>query len=147
LTRTQLRCLADWLPVLEAPGFNPGEWRGGDADADGVIHMPWFEYSEGLAAWPGPCAESLIVVGFDWMTWLQTAEGASLAGDVGAIARASSTDLARLVTAIRRGDRFVEGNIAGAFASGVLAAISRRASALLGRPSARSPDRPSTRSS
>ena len=35
LTPTQLRCLADWLPILEAPDFNPGEWRGGEADADG----------------------------------------------------------------------------------------------------------------
>jgi hypothetical protein len=131
LTSTQLRCLADWLPILEAPDFNPGEWRGGEADADGVIHMPWFEYSESLARWPGPCAESLVVMGFDWMTWLGTAAGQAFVDDPRAIGDASSTDLARLVTAIVRGDRFTEGNIAGAAESGALASISRRAAALL----------------
>lgn len=133
LTPTQLHCLADWLPVLEAPDFNAGQWRGGDADANGVLTVPWFEYSRSLGAWPGPCAESLIVMGFDWMTWLRTPDGAALANDLGTIERATSSDLARLVTAIRRGDRFVEGNIVGAFESGVLTAISRRAAALLDR--------------
>ena len=77
----------------------------------------------------GPCTESLIVMGFDRMAWLRTPEGSALQS-AGAIERASSTDLARLVTAIVRGDRFVEGNIVGAFESGVLAAISRRAALL-----------------
>ena len=132
LTPTQLRCLADWLPILEAPGFNAGHWEGGRADEHGVIQMPWFEYDQGLADWPGTCeGETLVVIGFDWMAWMATAEAQAFARDPHAIARASATDLARLVTAIRRGDRFTEGNIAGAFESGVLAAISRRAGTLL----------------
>jgi hypothetical protein len=36
-----------------------------------------------------------------------------------------------MITAIVRSDRFVEGSMAGAFESGLLAAISRRAAALL----------------
>jgi hypothetical protein len=35
------------------------------------------------------------------------------------------------VTAIRRGDRFTEGNLAGAIERGFVTAISRRAAALL----------------
>jgi hypothetical protein len=135
LTQAQLRCLAAWLPVLEAPDFSPGHWEGGQTDAQGVIHMPWFEYDERIAAWPGACdGESLIVMGFDWMKWMQTPEGQALSSGpaaIGAIAAASSADLARLVTAIRRGDRFVEGNLAGAIESGIVAAICRRAAALI----------------
>jgi hypothetical protein len=135
LTQGQLRCLAAWLPVLEAPDFSAGAWRGGDTDADGVIQMPWFEYDERIAGWPGACEDGgLVVMGFDWMAWLGTPKGAALStrpGALDAIAAASSADLARLVTAIRRGDRFSEGNIAGAIESGIVAAISRRAAALL----------------
>ena len=68
------------------------------------------------------------------MAWLQTSDGVALSatpGAIDAIAGASSADLARLVTAIRRGDRFMEGNIAGAIESGIVAAISRRAAVLL----------------
>ena len=79
--------------------------------------MPWFEYDVQVLGWPGGCeGESLIVMGFDWMTWLQTPHGVALSFAPAAIAGASSTDLARLVTAIVRGDRFVEGNLAGAIA-------------------------------
>jgi hypothetical protein len=132
LTQAQLRCLADWLPVLEAPDFSAGSWQGGQTDEKGVIHMPWFEYDERIAGWPGACeGGSLIVMGFDWMTWMKTPEGQALSADPAAIAGASSADLARLVTAIVRGDRFTEGNLAGAIERGFVAAICRRAAALL----------------
>ena len=135
LTPAQLRCLADWLPALEAPEVSAGTWRGGDTDANGVMQMPWFEYDERLDSWRAACAGAgLIVVGFDWMRWLQTPQGIAYSrgpASAEAIGTAPSADLARLVTAIIRGDRFSEGNIAGAFESGILAAISRRAAALL----------------
>ena len=134
LTQAQLRCLADWLPILEAPDFSPGRWRGGDADAKGVITMPWFDYDDRIADWPGACGRgSLVVAGFDWMTWLGTPEGVALSTDPAAIASASSADLARLATAIRRGDRFTEGNLAAAIERGFVTAISRRAAALLAK--------------
>jgi hypothetical protein len=132
LTPAQLRCLADWLPILEAPGFVAGRWRGGETDAQGVIDMPWYDYDERVAGWPGGCeGGSLIVMGFDWMTWLGTPEGQALSSDPAAIAGAGSADLARLVTAIARGDRFSEGNLAGAIDRGFVSAICRRAATLL----------------
>lgn len=134
LTPAQLRCLADWLPLLEAPDFIAGQWRGGKPDEQGVIHMPWFEYDEGIAGWPGACAGgSLILMGFDWMAWMQTPDGIAISSAPAAIESASSADLARLVTAIARGDRFVEGNLAGAIESGMVTAICRRAAALIDR--------------
>jgi hypothetical protein len=65
------------------------------------------------------------------MTSLVTPEGQALSAGPAAIERASSADLARLVTAIVRGDRFSEGNLAGAIERGFVAAICRRAAALL----------------
>ena len=44
---------------------------------------------------------------------------------------ATADDLARLLTAIVRSDRFSEGSINGAFESGLLARIARRAATLL----------------
>jgi hypothetical protein len=54
-----------------------------------------------------------------------------LKDDPEATAAATPDQLARLLTAIVRSDRFVEGSIAGAFDSGLLARIARRAAALL----------------
>ena len=51
----------------------------------------------------------------------------------GRVATMTPDELERLVTAIVRSDRFVEGSIEGAFQSGLLARISRRAAALLER--------------
>lgn len=70
-------------------------------------------------------------MGFDWMTWQQMPDGKALSSVPAPIACASAADLASLLTAIVRGDRLVEGNLAGAIESGVATAICRRAAALL----------------
>ena len=71
------------------------------------------------------------VLAYAIMTWLQTEEGAALRDRPEALATASPDELRKLLTAIIRSDRFVEGSIVGAFESGLLARIARRASALL----------------
>jgi len=130
-TAERLRVLADLVPVLGAADADFGHWEA-PPPIDGVHHMPWFEF--------GPTAEAFrsavgrggwMVIGFDWMTWLQTEEGAALRDRPEALAAATPDDLARLLTAIIRSDRFVEGSIAGAYESGLLARIALRASALL----------------
>jgi hypothetical protein len=127
----RLGALAELEPVLAAADADFGHWEVPEP-IDGVLHMPWFEF--------GPTAEAFrsavgrggwIVVGFDWMTWLQTDEGAAFRDRPDALATASPDDLARLLTAIVRSDRFVEGSIAGAFESGLLTRIAQRAAALL----------------
>ena len=70
-------------------------------------------------------------IGFDWGSWLQTPEGAALWDDPAALAAATPDQLEMLLTAIIRSDRFVEGSIAGAFESGLLVRIARRAGVLL----------------
>ena len=129
--RERLQPLADLLPILESPDADFGHWEA-PPPVDGVFHMPYFTF--------GPTADAFmaavgrggwIVVGFDWMTWLQTEEGQSLRDRPEAVAAASADDLAKLITAIVRSDRFVEGSIVGAFESGLLARIARQAAVLL----------------
>ncbi len=128
----RLRALADLVPILEAPDADFGHWEGGTKDADGMLHMPWFEF--------GPTGDEFraavgrggwVIAGFDWMTWMQGDEGQALRDRPDALATATPEQLARLVTAIIRSDRFVEGSIVGAFESGLLTRIAKRAAALL----------------
>ena len=72
-----------------------------------------------------------MIAGFDWMTWMQGDEGQALRDRPDALATATPEQLARLVTAIIRSDQFVEGSIVGAFESGLLTRIAKRAAALL----------------
>ena len=58
-------------------------------------------------------------------------EGRTLRDDPDSLEAASPMQLAQLITAIVRSDRFVEGSIEGAFESGLLARIARRSEALL----------------
>jgi hypothetical protein len=131
-TAERLHALADLVPVLESADADFGHWEA-PPPVDGVHRMPYFVL--------GPTAESFrtavgrggwIVVGFDWMTWLGTEEGAAFRDAPESLATASVDDLAKLITAIVRSDRFVEGSLVGAFESGLLARIAQRAAALLG---------------
>jgi hypothetical protein len=126
-----LRALADVLPALEAPDADFGHWEL-PPPRDGVHSLGWFEFGPTAEAWRKAVATGdWIVVGFDWRAWLASDEGRSLQDDRAAIANATPEQLGWLLTAIVRSDRFTEGSIAGAFESGVLAAISRRAIRLL----------------
>jgi hypothetical protein len=127
----RLRPLAELLPALESADADFGHWDT-SPPVDGVHRMPYFTL--------GPTAEVFIsavarggwmMMGFDWMTWLRTGEGEALRDRPEALDTASPDDLARLLTAIVRSDRFVEGSMVGAFESGLLARIARRAAVLL----------------
>jgi hypothetical protein len=127
----RLRALADVLPVLEAPNADFGHWEL-PPPRDGVESLGWFEFGSTAEAWRAAVAAgSWVVAGFDWRTWLAGDDGRAVRDDPAAVATATPDQLAWLLTAIVRSDRFVEGSIAGAFESGLLAAISRRARALL----------------
>ncbi len=132
----RLRALADLVPLLESPDADFGRWEV-PPPVDGVYHMGYFVF--------GPTAEAFraavgrggwIVIGFDWRTWL-AGDGRTFREDPQSVATASADQLAMLLTAIIRSDRFVEGSIEGAFESGLLAGIGRRAAALLAEETAR----------
>ena len=127
----RLRALAEILPMLEAADAAFGHWEL-PPPRDGVHSLGWFEFGPTADAWRAAVAHGQwVIVGFDWPTWLHGEEGRALRDDRVALAAADPEQLARLLTAIVRSDRFTEGSIAGAFDSGLLAAISRRAAALL----------------
>jgi hypothetical protein len=95
------------------------------------MQLPWFEISDAGQAFVSEMDELEWVHDFDWMTWLGTPEGRRLSSGPEAIETASAEDLGHLITAIIRGERFGDGQIEGAFESGILAAIARRAGELL----------------
>jgi Family of unknown function (DUF6508) len=94
--------------------------------------MLWFGYSEAAMAFVEEAYALGWIASFDWMTRAGSSKGRRLLADHDLVARASVDDLARLLTVCIRGDRFSEGELAGAFESGTLGAIIRRAAVLAG---------------
>jgi hypothetical protein len=125
-----LRVLAGWADALAA-GIPTGRWQGGAADAAGVVTMPWFERSEELARFAFDMSAAGLVQPVDWMAWTVTPEAQRLIRDPAAVAGAGPDDIVLLVTTIIRGERFSDGQIAGAYERGTLLALARRAQALL----------------
>ena len=76
-----------------------------------------------------------VVDGFDWMVWAQTPEGRALHDDREALANATPDQLARLLTAVIRMDRFSDGALADSYDSGLITAILRRAAVLASQSS------------
>ena len=127
----RLRHLAALVPVLEAPDVDFGRWEV-PPPRGGVHSLGYFVFGPaGQAFREAVSRGAWVVVGFDWMEWMATDEGRSLRDRPEALAAATPDQLARLLTAIIRSDRFVEGSIAGAFESGLLARLARRAAALV----------------
>jgi len=122
-----LEPLAAFLPDIQKPDFNFGEWVPAEERAPGVTTMPYFAFSpEALAL----LAAMPVEMGFDWGTWKDTDEGKALINDRDALATATPEQLVHLITTIKRADRFTDGTIANAWASGLLTAIVERAAAL-----------------
>lgn len=126
--RERLRRLAQHLPAFESPGFRFGSWVPSWERDDGVIVMGWYE--------PAPEAEAFLadaramITPFDWPAWASGPEGQALLGHPEAVASASADDLRKLLTVYVRSERFGDGTLEAAFASGMLTAIIRRAGVL-----------------
>lgn len=128
----RLRLLARHRATFEAPGFSFGAWKPSWTDADGVIHLGWYEFSDEAEAFLADARAGGWVTPFDWGAWLATAEGEALSTDPSAVARADAVDLRHLLTALVRGERFGDGTLASAHERGILTAVVRRAAKLAG---------------
>lgn len=126
----QLRSLAACEGRLRAPGFTPGRWHDLERRSDGALHMPWFEHSPDMRALVAAMVAAIPELDRDWMSWAATSRGRQLLEDPGLVYGASPVELASLVTACVRGDRFTEGSLAEAVERGTLAAIFSRADEL-----------------
>lgn len=130
--RDRLHALAELVPFLEAPDADFGHWET-PASKDGIDSLGWFEFGPTAERWRAGVGQgSWVIQGFDWRSWLETDEGRALHDQAETVDTATADQLAKLLTAIIRSDRFVEGSIEGAFRSGHLGRIARRAEALLG---------------
>jgi len=126
--------LGGLVPVLEsATEADFGTWSTPPPEG-GVSFFPQFTLGLVGEAFLAEVGRGGWVFPFDWGTWLQTAEGRALQEGGAAVAGATPLQLARLLTAIVRSDRFTDGSIAGAFGSGLLLAIARRARVLADAP-------------
>lgn len=131
IPKASLRVLAGYVDAF-APHGPIGRWQGGEADAAGVIQMPWYEYSPEIDRFTSDMYAAKLVRSIDWMRWAGTPEAQRLISDPSSIAEATHDDLIYVLTTIIRGERFSDGEIAGAYERGTLLAIAERAQALLG---------------
>lgn len=131
-TKEQIRALADFWPVFADPKFvyetedepEPGE--------EGVFVLPGRTLSAKAEAFEGMVHnQGWVLNGFDWPEWSQTDEFKDLFSDPQAVAKATALQLAQLLTALIRKDRFCSGTMACASSDGLLARITQRASILL----------------
>ena len=127
----RLAVLAAWAPTLESAQLTFGRWEPSWTDGNGVMHLGWYEFSPEADRFRREMASAGWVQPVDWMAWARSPAGRTMIEDPVRVASATADELVLLVTAAIRGDRFSEGSLAGAYESGMLLAIARRAQALL----------------
>jgi Family of unknown function (DUF6508) len=130
ISRKSLQVFAGYAETF-APHGPIGRWQGGEMNAAGAIQMPWYEYQPEVERFEKEMYAAKLVRPVNWMQWVGTAEAQHLICHPAAIAGASHDDLIYLLTTILRGERFSDGEIAGAYERGTLLAIAQRAQALL----------------
>ena len=126
--RERLRAIGAFREELETPGFDAGAWHRSERLGE-VLTLPWFELSDRGQAFVRTLA-GIMRPGFDWPAWAQTPRARALHDDRAVLDGASAEELAMLATALIREDRFNEGALGDDFASGLMAAIARRAARL-----------------
>jgi len=156
-TKEQIRALADFWPVFANPKF-VYEVQDEVKEKKGVITMPSSSlsseakafnkmiYQEGWVLdgfdWPpqtrprpfsdvAPRRNEGPLTRWNWPEWAQTDEFKDLFSKPEALAKASAHQLAKLLTALVRKERFCEGTMASACSDGLLARITQRAGALV----------------
>jgi hypothetical protein len=125
-----LAALASFVPLFSDPEVSFGAWAAGTTE-DAVITLPWFDFSDDGSRFLQTLYDYGYVWEFDWPSWCKTAEAEALRDDPDALAGASEEQLARLLTALARADRFCEGALSEAYDSGLLLRIVRRAAELM----------------
>lgn len=98
--RDRLLALAAFEPGLTAPGFTIGHWVTTERGAASVQQMPGFEYSAAADDFRRIAASNGWVVPFDWMAWVATPDAQTLIADPGLVAGAYESGM--LVAIVRR---------------------------------------------
>ena len=130
-SKKQIRALADFWSVFANPKF-VYETQDEVKEKKGVITMPSSSLSPEAKAFNKMIyQEGWILDGFGWPEWTKTDEFKDLFSKPEALAKASADQLAKLLTALARKERFCEGTMASACADGLLAGITQRAGMLM----------------
>jgi ADP-ribosyl-[dinitrogen reductase] hydrolase len=114
----QIDAVLEYLPIFERPGYQAGEWRTYEGG------FPNFAYCSEVADFIQTLYEQDFIIYLDWTGWREHAE--RYQSGSASLAEADLHTLRKLLTVHVRADRFVEGHLAGVFASGHIAAILRR---------------------
>ena len=131
ISKKQLQSLADFWPVFANPKF-VYEVRDEVKEKKGVITMLSSSLSSEAKAFNKMIYQvGWVLDGFDWPEWAQTDEFKDLFSNPEALAKAAAHQLAKLLTALARKERFCEGTMASACSDGLLARITQRASVLI----------------
>lgn len=130
-SKDQIRALADFWPVFANPQF-VYEVRDEVKEKKGVITMPSSSLSPEAKAFNKMIyQDGWILDGFEWPEWTKTDEFKDLFSKPEGLAKASAHQLAKLLTALARKERFCEGTMASACSDGLLVRITQRAGMLL----------------
>ena len=121
----RLDALAEFLPKFESPDFEFGRME----SPPGA--MPFYVLSDTASKFHKTCYQMKWVQPFDWSKWKDSPEAIKLRDEPSALEQATPEQLERLLTVLIRQDRFVEGALGGAYESGLLTRIIRRAAALV----------------
>jgi len=127
--RDRLRALAPFAAAIRDPAFDFGVWHDSERRPDGVYSMPWFDFGPDALSLLRACA-GWITPGFDWPAWARSEEAQRLLRDPVAMAEATPEQLSKFLTVLVRSDRFVEGALAEAYDSGLLARLLDRVAQL-----------------
>ncbi len=110
-----------------------GRWEGGGL-RDGVITAAWVALSPEASGFvESAYAGHWIRPDIRWSEWIGSAAGQRLWKDPAALAEADAAEIAHLLTALVRGDRFNEGLLNATHADGTLRRILARVAELAAR--------------
>ncbi len=125
-----------WRPRLADADADLGGWRGGTPTDAGAITLPHVVLGDDAAGFLQELYDQQVVAPFDWSDWLQV-RGRRLLEQDRELAAATLEEGRRLLAALARSDRFVEGTFLGALADGTIQRILRRVGELREPPPSR----------
>jgi hypothetical protein len=134
LDQEHLKRLAHFAAIFRNSKTRFGKWHPmtGKGTMEDPLTNPWFEQSKVANEFTHMLYDSgWIRQDFNWTEWVHTPEGERLCADRAEIGRADCEQLAKVLTALVRGDRFSEGLLATAYSDKRLLSIVERAEALL----------------
>lgn len=132
-TTTMLQALAAFRSELRDPDASAGKWsdQKGSGTADDPLTTPHFEQSDLLNRFVAMAYNAGWIQDFDWTEWSRGSEAKLLMRDNASLARATVDQIANVITALVRADRFSDGTLARSFETGTLHALAVRAETLL----------------